>query len=775
MVRALLRRARSDLRSNALQHFLIFVILTVATMALAIALIVYRSADDPWDRIFKETNGPHVYLVTDDVSLDFDVVRNRPEVAEANDDVLALTNHPLVINNEKHAIFLCAMSELPQVGRPKLVEGRWLNAAGSDEIVLDYSLARYYDLKAGDTVHILAADGLRPLTVVGLAVTSHWIPYDASTKDLAPGSAYILPSTLTEIEPDTAQQWKVLGLRLKDPNASTAFIEEALRLTHNRLTASLDWQWVRSIVAFSNQISVLFLGFFCVLSLAAVGFIIANAIGGHVLAHYRDIGLLKAIGFTPRHIMLLLLLEHLSVGLAAVFVGLVLGALTAPALANRTASLLNTSAPSVFDPLFVLAVVIVIEGAVALFTVLPAWYGSHIDTVRAITRGYERQHRRASVLAGPARWLRLPPVVVLGIKDVFSRPLRAVLTITGLMLTVLVVLFAIGAQVSVKKLTENTTYFQGTPADLLIDRAFVPDNEVRALFATHSEIESYYSELRGNGWVPGHTEPITYRFVTDNYAASDFDIQEGRMITGPGEAVVAYGTLTLLHASVGDDITLMIEGKPLKLTIVGWYMEMSNVGRVVLGDLETYRQHIDPSAEPQFYGLELVLGSDAGVLRDALLRQSGGQFNVQIVSQAPNPQTAQLRDIIGILGVMLTVIALVNLLNTTLLSVRERVRDFGIEKTLGLTPAQIAFSVITGVNVLAIIALILGIPLGLAAYHRFLVSVGEQIGTGPGFEQMDWRLLALLLPGVVLLAAVSSAIPARRAVRLTVADALRYE
>jgi hypothetical protein len=94
MVRALLRKARSDLRSNALQHFLIFVILTVATMTLAIALIVYRSADDPWDRIFKETNGPHVYLVTDDVNLDFDVVRNRPEVAEANDDVLALTIIP---------------------------------------------------------------------------------------------------------------------------------------------------------------------------------------------------------------------------------------------------------------------------------------------------------------------------------------------------------------------------------------------------------------------------------------------------------------------------------------------------------------------------------------------------------------------------------------------------------------------------------------------------------------------------------------------------------
>jgi hypothetical protein len=46
--------------------------------------------------------------------------------------------------------------------------------------------------------------------------------------------------------------------------------------------------------------------------------------------------------------------------------------------------------------------------------------------------------------------------------------------------------------------------------------------------------------------------------------------------------------------------------------------------------------------------------------------------------------------------------------HTTLLSVHKRVRDFGIQKTWGLTPAQIALSVTTGVNVLAIIALMLG-------------------------------------------------------------------
>jgi putative ABC transport system permease protein len=116
-----------------------------------------------------------------------------------------------------------------------------------------------------------------------------------------------------------------------------------------------------------------------------------------------------------------------------------------------------------------------------------------------------------------------------------------------------------------------------------------------------------------------------------------------------------------------------------------------------------------------------------------------------------------------------------NLMSTSLLSVRERVRDFGIQKTLGLTPVQIAGSVMVGAVTLTLVALLLGIPLGIWLMSTFVSQVGIQIGSGPDFYILDWRWVSMLLPLLILLAVLSSLLPAARAARLPVVEALRYE
>ena len=81
-------------------------------------------------------------------------------------------------------------------------------------------------------------------------------------------------------------------------------------------------------------------------ALLAVGFIIANAIGGRILASRRDIGLLKAAGFTPGGVTALFVVENLVVAGAASIVGTALGIALSPLLLEPTASLLGTATPS---------------------------------------------------------------------------------------------------------------------------------------------------------------------------------------------------------------------------------------------------------------------------------------------------------------------------------------------------------------------------------------------------------------------------------------------
>ena len=104
-------------------------------------------------------------------------------------------------------------------------------------------------------------------------------------------------------------------------------------------------------------------------------------------------------------------------------------------------------------------------------------------------------------------------------------------------------------------------------------------------------------------------------------------------------------------------------------------------------------------------------------------------------------------------------------------------RDFGILKAVGMTPHEVMASVASGAVLLALPAVLLGIPVGLWAWEQLFRIVAEnEMGADPElFTEPSWWSLALLAHGMIALAVLASTIPARRAARVEVADVLRYE
>lgn len=132
---------------------------------------------------------------------------------------------------------------------------------------------------------------------------------------------------------------------------------------------------------------------------------------------------------------------------------------------------------------------------------------------------------------------------------------------------------------------------------------------------------------------------------------------------------------------------------------------------------------------------------------------------------------ATLRPIVYGLDVLLLFVGLVNLVATLILTTRERIRDLGVLKAVGLTPRQLLGSVLSSQVLLAGLAAIMGIPLGLALFR---LGVGLS-GSADEFAYPPWWSLPLVATGVVLAVAVLTAPLARRAAALRVVDALRYE
>ncbi|MFE0633123.1 ABC transporter permease [Streptomyces sp. NPDC058864] len=127
-----------------------------------------------------------------------------------------------------------------------------------------------------------------------------------------------------------------------------------------------------------------------------------------------------------------------------------------------------------------------------------------------------------------------------------------------------------------------------------------------------------------------------------------------------------------------------------------------------------------------------------------------------------------------LLTLMLIAVAALGVLNGVLLDTRERVRELGVHKALGMTPRQTIAMVITSVVVTGLIAGALGVVL-----HGWVIpAMGDSVGLRLPASVIAVHHAAQLLPlalGGLLIATLGALLPAGWVTRTRTATALRTE
>jgi ABC-type antimicrobial peptide transport system permease subunit len=138
------------------------------------------------------------------------------------------------------------------------------------------------------------------------------------------------------------------------------------------------------------------------------------------------------------------------------------------------------------------------------------------------------------------------------------------------------------------------------------------------------------------------------------------------------------------------------------------------------------------------------------------------------VSDVPD----ELPILVYTLDAVLLVITLTTLVAVALLAVRERIRDLGILKAIGLTPTQITSTVVGSHAALALLAALLSIPLGIGLYLALYQAAS---GDTTDAVVAPWPWLALIPITTPLVVVAATGLPARIATRIRPADALRFD
>ncbi|WP_433253113.1 FtsX-like permease family protein [Streptosporangium sp. CA-135522] len=750
--RASARWIRADLKARRGQALLTVLAVAGIVTALITSATLLEDGTNPWRGLFTESRGAHVWIHTKDAPDVTALSRLHGVVQVAGPYRTAPVM--LTMDGKKSPVALRGMqAEPPSVAAPLVREGRWLRSGDVDGVVVERSFAKALDLRVGDPFTVTALSGAsHPLIVVGLADTADQGFYPEWT----PGLAWTLTPTLARVEPALGRSESVTGLRLADGEDTLPVVHGAVTMLAGQIQRMSTWREVRASMELDNRLLGLLLALFGITGLVAAALAIANVVGGRVLTQTRDIATLKSLGYTRSQVFGLLMAEHGALGLLGIAIGLVCGQIAA-SFALDGMPILPLS------PIPLLSIAGGTAAVVLIAVALPAWRGGRTPPIPAAPAAPPKGH--LSRLARLALLVRLPPALVLGTRDAFTRRVPAFLSIFGVAVPMMMITIGLGCWATLDDFLRHPEQV-GQAAALTVLPDKLPAEDAARIAKADPDVLAVYPGSEVSALEPEQTRSVLARAVGTSAQPYPFSVVEGRMFTGRGEAVAGQGLLDLLGVKIGDRVRMTVGGTPLIVHIVGRVVEPDQDGEVLSLGLDSLAAK--DAVPPQFYRLVLRPGADPGTVRARLLAASNEELEVHRVVN-PAERLSIIRLVIVGLIVVLSLLGLANLLTASALGLRDHALDLAVLKAMGLTPRQVAATLVTGTGLLVVLGVVAGTAAGASLVGGLIDLQGHTSGVGAGIGRTPSALTlifaVLIAVGAALLVTL---IPARRAVRAQV-------
>ncbi|GAA1992780.1 hypothetical protein GCM10009838_65850 [Catenulispora subtropica] len=767
------RASRAIVKHRKVQTVVIGMVVAVSAFSAVLGLGLLQAANGPFEQAFGQQHGPHAVAA-------FDAAKASAAQLSATAHAAGVTGAAgpfqaasvsLVMGpdgggrGEHMTVVGRAQPASGDVDRVNLWKGRWATAPGEIVMALPPGMRLMGPVTQGGRPtdqHTITGPGLPTFTVVGYA-------YSVSGS----ADAWVAPSQMSALHPDHLQMLYRFQNADTDEQVKADLAAATKELPADALTGFQSWRTTRASMLAKLEALLPMLIAFGALALAVSVLIVLNVVSGAVVSGYRDIGVYKTIGYTPRQVVSVFVATMAVPAVAGTVIGIPLGTVVGqPLLAKAFSSLGGNQGIS---PLAEVVCLLGVPLLVGLTALVPARRAAGMSANAAISAGAAPRRGRGLVVQRKLAGSRLPRSVSMGLGLPFARPARSALTLAAVLLGVTTVVFANGLARAMTGVSAASDRIGAVSYDVDRDPAQPGTLDAvaleKAMRATPG-VDGVSGGTQDMVGVAGMTTAINAVFYGGDSAKMGWTMVRGHWLDGPNQIVAPARFLNRHHLALGQSLTIELNGHSTRATIVG---EDVTGGDSSLNADWTTLQQLDPGRRADHFEVRAASGADRQALA-ARLRDLDPSWTVQVRDYGdPN---AEMKYFSTAITLVLSLVAALGVFNTVLLNTRERRRDLGMLKSVGMTPRQVVAMIVTSMGVLGLVGGIVGLPLGYLLY-RVVVPLMEHAQGMDLPASLEHVYSAPLLAGMFLagvgIAVLGSFVPARSAARLSISEVLRSE
>jgi putative ABC transport system permease protein len=564
-------------------------------------------------------------------------------------------------------------------------------------------------------------------------------------------------------------------------------------------------------------------------------FIIFNTFNIVVTQRSRELALFRALGARRRQVMTSVLVEAAVVGLVASIVGVLVGMVLAIGLKALVGAIGLKLPPTalVVEARTIVVSLILGTGITIVAAISPARRASRlapIEALRESTAPSSSIRRRviigslvtlggigalaaglfggvsnAGIVVGLGAGLTfvgvamLSPLVARPIASILGRPFRrsisgklggenanrnprrtastAAALMIGLGLVAFVAVFAASLKASVTAVLDRTirsdlmlTASQFSPFSPQLAKDLASDPNFSAVSVLRQSAEA---KVGSSTTFPVGIDPAT---ITD-VANIEMDAGSITHLSGSDTVAVSRTEADSKGFTVGETLQMEFARTGTQtLTVVGIFEPNAFLNDYAVS-LDTYDANVAQQLDSVVF-LKYAPGVDQAAARagvETLVDRDYPSVDVDDQEQTKQAYVMQVDQIFAIVYVLLILsvfISAFGIVNTLGLSIYERIRELGLLRAVGMSKRQVKRMVRVEAVIIAVLGALLGLVVGILfgwALQRALSDVGiDQLAIPVG-------QLVLMLIVAALIGVIAAILPARRASRINVLEAITYE